>query len=167
VIYLGLGSNLGDRRAHLDAAVAQLKLIGRVERVSPYVETAALLPPEDDRPQPAYLNGAVAFEADLEPSALLHALREVERSQGRPPERARWQPRTLDLDVLLWGDRVIDAPELRVPHPQLHLRLFVLEPLAVIAPDAVHPLLKLTVRELFNHYNRSHAGLAVEALPVA
>ena len=67
---------------------------------------------------------------------------------GRPAARARWQPRTLDLDIVLWGDRVIDTPELKVPHPQMHLRRFVLEPLAAIAPDAVHPLINLTVRAL-------------------
>ena len=153
-VYLGLGSNLGDRRAHLDAAVQALKLLGEVTRVSPYLETPALLAPGDTTPQPPYLNGVLAFETTLEPLALLRALREIERAQGRPADRARWQPRTLDLDILLWGDRVIDTPELQVPHPQMHLRRFVLEPLAVIAGGAVHPVLEATVTELLARSQR-------------
>jgi 2-amino-4-hydroxy-6-hydroxymethyldihydropteridine diphosphokinase len=148
VIYLGLGSNLEDRRAHLDAAVEKLKGLGRVVAVSPYLETPALLAPGDTAPQPAYLNAAAALEAEPEPAALLKALRAIEQSEGRPRMRERWQPRTLDLDVLLWDARIIDTPELKVPHPQMHLRRFVLEPLCAIAPHAVHPALKRTVREL-------------------
>ncbi|MBK7862055.1 MAG: 2-amino-4-hydroxy-6-hydroxymethyldihydropteridine diphosphokinase [Archangiaceae bacterium] len=142
--YVGLGSNPGDRRAHLDAAVA--KLGGH-----PGVDV-----PRDGGaagagrrvPQPAYLNAVAEVETALEPHALLARLREIEQAEGRPAQRERWQPRTLDLDLLLYGDRVIDSPELKVPHPELHRRRFVLEPLCELAPDAVHPQLKITVREL-------------------
>jgi 2-amino-4-hydroxy-6-hydroxymethyldihydropteridine diphosphokinase len=147
-VHLGLGSNLGDRRAHLEAAVDRLRALGEVLAVSPMIETPALLAPGDTTPQPAYLNAAVALETKLEPLALLEALRAIERAEGRPAERARWQSRTLDLDILLFGDQVIDTVTLKVPHPQMHLRRFVLEPLAAIAPEAVHTLLHLTVREL-------------------
>ncbi len=144
VAYVALGSNLGDRRAHLDAAVRALG----ATRVSRYVETAALLAPGDATPQPAYLNAAAELETALEPGALLLRLREIESAAGRPAARARWQARTLDLDLLLYGDRVVDEPFLTVPHPELHKRRFVLEPLAEIAPGAVHPVLGATVREL-------------------
>ncbi|MBK7862184.1 MAG: 2-amino-4-hydroxy-6-hydroxymethyldihydropteridine diphosphokinase [Archangiaceae bacterium] len=142
--YVGLGSNLGDRRAHLDAAVAKLE----ATRVSTYLETAALLAPGDAVPQPAYLNAVAEVETALEPHALLARLREIEQAEGRPAQRERWQPRTLDLDLLLYGDRVIDSPDLEVPHPELHRRRFVLEPLCELAPTALHPRLKITVREL-------------------
>jgi 2-amino-4-hydroxy-6-hydroxymethyldihydropteridine diphosphokinase len=147
-VHLGLGSNLGDRRAHLDAAVERLRALGEMLAVSPMIETPALLAPGDATPQPAYLNAAAALETKLEPQALLEALRAIERAEGRPAERAKWQARTLDLDILLWGDQVIDTVALVVPHPQMHLRRFVLEPLAAIAPEAVHPVLHLSVREL-------------------
>jgi 2-amino-4-hydroxy-6-hydroxymethyldihydropteridine diphosphokinase len=146
VAYVALGSNLGDRRAHLDAAVRALEPL----KVSRYLETPALLAPGDTTAQPEYLNAAAAVETALEPLAFLARLRELEQARGRPPQRARWQPRTLDLDVLLFGDRVIDEPELKVPHPQLHLRRFVLEPLAEIAPHVVHPVLHLSVRDLLD-----------------
>ena len=142
--YLALGSNLSDRRAHLDAAVAALKPLA----VSRYLETEAMLAPGDATPQPKYLNAAAALDTELEPLQLLSWLREIERREGRSAQRARWQPRPLDLDILLYGDRVIDTPELKVPHPEMHRRRFVLEPLAEIAPDAVHPLLKLSIHEL-------------------
>jgi 2-amino-4-hydroxy-6-hydroxymethyldihydropteridine diphosphokinase len=144
VAYVGLGSNLGDRRAHLDAAV---KALGAT-KVSRYLETPALLAPGDTRAQPPYLNAVAQVQTELEPRALLERLREIERSQGRPSERAKWQSRTLDLDLLLFGDRVVDEPGLTVPHPELHKRRFVLEPLAELAPDVLHPVLKVTVGQL-------------------
>lgn len=144
VVYVGLGSNLGDRRAQLDAAVEALRPV----KVSRYLETAALLAPGDVTPQPAYLNAVAQVDTDLEPRAMLARLREIERAAGRPEARERWQPRTLDLDILLYGDLVIDEPGLNVPHPEMHQRRFVLEPLAEIAPDALHPVFNLTVRTL-------------------
>jgi len=144
VAFIGLGSNLGDRAAHLDAAV---KALGAA-RVSRYVETPALLAPGDTKPQPAYLNAAAEVHTELAPRALLERLREIEQAEGRPRERAKWQARTLDLDLLLYGDRVIDEPGLEVPHPAMHERRFVLEPLAELAPHALHPVLRVTVAEL-------------------
>jgi 2-amino-4-hydroxy-6-hydroxymethyldihydropteridine diphosphokinase len=157
-VYLGLGSNVGDRRAHLDDAIGKLKRVGTVERVSPYLENPAVLSAGDTVAQGPFLNGALAMQTPLEPHALLRALREIEVAAGRPAAREKWKARTLDLDILLWGEEVIETPELSVPHPQMHLRSFVLEPLALIAPDAVHPVLHKTVRELLADFAQKPAA---------
>jgi len=143
--YIGLGSNLGDRELTLRGAIAALDSRERIAvvDVSPLVETA----PVGGPPQGPYLNGAAALRTDLGPRELLEALHCVEQMAGR--ERAvRWGPRTLDLDLLLYGEMTLDEPDLRVPHPLMHRRLFVLEPLSAIAPEAVHPVLGKTVRQL-------------------
>lgn len=142
--YVGLGSNSGDRRAHLDAAVTALGPV----RVSSYLETPALLAEGDTKAQPPYLNAVAVVETVLPARAFLEVLRTIERQEGREAVRARWQPRTLDLDLLLYGELVIEEPDLKVPHPELHRRRFVLEPLVEIAPDVVHPVLRVSVREL-------------------
>ncbi len=140
----GLGSNLGDRRAHLEAAVRGLAAVGEILRVSSFRETA----PVGGPPQPHYLNGVVVVATEWTPPALLAAAQEIERGAGR--ERGgRWGPRTLDIDLLLYGDRILREPGLVVPHPRLHERLFVLEPLAEIALDWPVPGLGRTVGELF------------------
>ena len=146
VAYVALGSNVGDRQANLAAAIEGLGAIAgvRVIAVSSLVETAAIGGPAGS---PPYLNGAVQVLAWLSPHALLHALLDVEASLGRRRVE-RWGPRTVDLDLLLYGDAVIDTPDLVVPHPLLDRRRFVLEPLAEIAAGAVHPTSGLTVAEL-------------------
>ena len=139
----GLGSNLGDRRAHLEAAVRWLAALGEVLAVSSFRETAAVGGP----PQPDYLNAAVVVATEQAPRALLAAAQEIERRAGR--ERGVvGGPRTLDLDLLLYGDRTVREPGLVVPHPRLHERLFVLEPLAEIALDWPVPGFGRTVGEL-------------------
>ena len=143
--YIALGSNLGDRRGHLESALEDLAAIERVElcAVSDFVETKPQGPPG----QGPYLNAAAALRCEIEPRALLNTMLAIETAHGR--DRAgeqRWGPRTLDLDLLLFGSRIIDDPDLVIPHPRLHERPFVLVPLARIAPDAVHPVLGLTVR---------------------
>ncbi|MSO57478.1 MAG: 2-amino-4-hydroxy-6-hydroxymethyldihydropteridine diphosphokinase [Thermoleophilia bacterium] len=134
--YVGVGANLGDREATIREALRRLaELPGiAVVAVSELRETA----PWGPVPQPAYLNGAVALETALAPRALLDALLSVERSLGRVREE-RWGPRTIDLDLLLYGDETLVEPGLEVPHPRLHERAFALEPLAELDPALVVP----------------------------
>jgi 2-amino-4-hydroxy-6-hydroxymethyldihydropteridine diphosphokinase len=136
--YVGLGANLGDREDTIRRAVALVDELGGVlvVGVSSLRETEPWGPVE----QPRYLNGAVAVETDLPPRELLDALLDVERGLGRArDDEERWGPRTIDLDLLLYGDLVLDEPGLDVPHPRLHERRFALEPLAELAPDALLP----------------------------
>lgn len=138
LVYLGLGSNLGDRRAHIERAMAALENCGRVQAKSALYETL----PEGGAPQPRYLNAAVRVQTALSPRELLSACLGIERAQGRvrPPGQDK-APRTVDIDLLLYGDQVIDLPDLRVPHPRLLLRSFVRIPLADVAlPGLRHPV---------------------------
>jgi 2-amino-4-hydroxy-6-hydroxymethyldihydropteridine diphosphokinase len=144
--YLALGSNLGDRRAYLDRAIQAL---GQhpgiaVTKVSSYHETAPVGGPPG---QGAYLNAAAEVQTDLAPDELLRLLLDVERGLGRV-RRELNGPRTLDLDLLLYGDRILEGPGLIVPHPRMHERSFVLAPLAEIAPNVVHPVLSVSVADL-------------------
>ena len=129
--YVGLGSNLGDREATIRGAVEALP---GVVAVSTLRETD----PVGVTEQPAFLNGAVVLETDLSARELLELLLAVERSLGRE-RRERWGPRTIDLDLLLYGDEAIDEPGLTVPHPRLHERRFALEPLAELDPELLVP----------------------------
>lgn len=139
IAYVGIGSNLGDRVRTCREAVASLgQLPGtRVLAVSPLYETE---PAEGAGPQ-WFVNAVAALETDLAPEPLLAALQHLEALAGRPGERAQGKNRTLDLDVLLCGDLVCEGPPLTVPHPRLHRRRFVLEPLCAVAPGVVHPAL--------------------------
>ena len=147
IVYIGFGSNLGNRLDFCDRAVTLLGLLPRslVTGVSSLYETEPL--PENNPGPQWFLNGIVRLETDLTPQGLLEVCREVEKSLGRDQDD-RSGPRTLDLDILLYGDRIIDEPGLIVPHPRLHLRRFVLAPLAELAPELRHPLLNKTVQEL-------------------
>lgn len=143
-VYLSLGSNMGDRGANIARALEKLSGRGvRVTRASSLYETE----PVEFREQAWFLNSVVEAETELEPSELLAAALEVERALGRE-RRVPKGPRLIDIDILLYGDAVIDTPELQVPHPRMAARRFVLVPFAEIAPHAVHPVLKKTVAEL-------------------
>lgn len=143
--YIGLGSNLGDRRDYLNRAFHALEQPGiRVVQVSRYFETE----PEGGPPgQGAYLNAVAELETDLNPEELLRVLLEEEAALGRVRSE-HFGPRTIDLDLLLFGDQICDQPGLILPHPRMHERLFVLEPLNEIAPEAFHPVLGCRAREL-------------------
>ena len=131
---LGLGSNVGDRERHLADATTELEAHGRVVASSSQYETAPIGGPE----QEPFLNSVVLIETELAPRDLLEACLAIEREHGRV-RRERWGPRTLDIDVLLYGDAVVDEPGLEIPHPGLAERRFVLEPLLEVAPDARLP----------------------------
>ena len=143
-VYLSLGSNLGDRAGNLRDAIAGLRKAGiDVTRISSMYETE----PVDYLDQPWFLNIAVEAATELTAAALLQSLREIEANMGSEKLVAKG-PRLIDLDILLYGDETIDTAELQVPHPRMHLRRFVLEPLAEIAPNVRHPVSGLRAAEM-------------------
>src|SRR5262249_55196522 len=139
--YLSLGSNLGDREANLQGAIEQLHPV----RLSPIYETE----PVDYTDQPEFLNLAVELKTALAPEALLAWMQEIEHDLGRVREIPKG-PRTIDIDILFYGDQVITLPNLEIPHPRLPARRFVLAPLADIAPDLRHPVTGWTVLEMLS-----------------
>lgn len=141
--YLSLGCNIGNREANLREAVTRLGALGTVTAVSSFYETE----PVEFLEQPWFLNCVVLLETDLTPKLLLSRLLEIERAMGRERLQPKG-PRLIDIDILLFGEEVINQPDLTVPHPALHKRRFVLEPLAEIGPGAMHPVLRKTAREL-------------------
>ena len=135
--YVGLGANLGDREAMLRSAIEQLAAEPGIDVVA--VSTFRDTDPVGITDQPRFLNAAVAVETDLAARELLDRLLGIERRLGRTREGPRFGPRTIDLDLLLYGDEQIDEPGLEVPHPRLHERLFALEPLADLDPELIVP----------------------------
>jgi 2-amino-4-hydroxy-6-hydroxymethyldihydropteridine diphosphokinase len=142
--YVGLGSNLGDRAAYLLLGLSALSRLPKTHllRLSPVYETDPVGPP-----QPPYLNMVAELETELSPKGLLAEMLRVEKALGRE-RRERWGPRTLDLDLLLYGDLVLEEAGLSVPHPRLHERAFVLVPLLDLLPEGRHPLLGRSFAEL-------------------
>lgn len=164
-VFIGFGSNLGNRVDFCDRAVTLLSLLphSQLVAVSSLYETE----PVADAGAPGegwFLNGVVQLETDVKPESLLAVCREIERSLGRDTEH-RSGPRTLDLDILLYGDQVFEGPGLTVPHPRLHLRRFVLEPLSELAPTLVHPVLKQTLSHLLAQLTDNHRVRRLDPQP--
>ncbi|MCL5429155.1 MAG: 2-amino-4-hydroxy-6-hydroxymethyldihydropteridine diphosphokinase [Chloroflexi bacterium] len=149
-IYLGLGSNLGDRKGYLDAAIAAMAPGIRILRRSPIYETA----PWGFTDQDDFLNMVVEAETELGPKQLLVLLKGIEVKLGRKP-RFRNGPREIDIDILLYDDLILDEPGLRIPHPRFHERAFILAPLADLAPGIQLPTLSKTVSECLAGLDKS------------
>jgi 2-amino-4-hydroxy-6-hydroxymethyldihydropteridine diphosphokinase len=156
-VYLSLGSNLGDREGNLRAALDRLGSAVTVDAVSSLWNTS----PVGVADQPDFLNLAVAASTVIPPQDLLAVVKDIEGSVGRKPTY-RWGPRIVDIDILLYDDLVVSEPDLTIPHPEMRNRYFVLAPLSEIAPNVLHPVLRLTVAEMLaqapgrNTVNRWH-----------
>ncbi|NES81339.1 MAG: 2-amino-4-hydroxy-6-hydroxymethyldihydropteridine diphosphokinase [Moorea sp. SIO2B7] len=152
---IALGSNLGNSHATLEYAIKTLDQIPaiKIKLCSSWYKTAPIGPP-----QPDYINGCALLEVKLSPQELLETLLRVEQKFGRV-RRKRWEARTLDLDLLLFDDLILETPELKIPHPRMIQRAFVLVPLAEIAPDWVEPVSRLTISELVQKLDCSGVSL--------
>ena len=149
VAYIALGSNLGPREKNIADAIEKLRHTPGVEvmRVSNLLENPSVGGPPD---APSFLNAAAELRTTLGAHALLQRLLEIEKELGRL-RREKWAPRVIDLDLLLHGDHILSSQELIVPHPLMHERRFVLQPLAEIAPDVVHPTLQMSIAGLLEN----------------
>ena len=154
LVYLSLGSNIGDRESHLRDAISRLENQGRIQSVASFYETE----PVEFTDQARFLNCALALETEQAPEQLMESVLHIEQAMGRERQQNKG-PRTIDIDILLFSDTIIDSPKLTIPHPAMHARRFVLQPLAEIAPEVRHPVLKKTIRELLGALP---AGQAVE-----
>lgn len=154
VSYIGIGSNLGDRLKSCRMAVERLSAgVGKVVSVSKWRETEAITAPagwQSGKPacQPSYINGAVCLETKLAPHELLAALNKIEAEMGRRRIGAKWESRPIDLDILFYDNQIINEPGLKIPHPELHKRMFVLDPLCDMAPTLVHPVFNKKVEKI-------------------
>jgi len=155
-VYLALGSNLGNRRQNVLAAAALMQKIKgiKVGKISKLYETE----PWGYKNQPKFINAAVEIKTELSPLQLFMILKGIEKKLGRKPQKIKWGPRIIDIDILLYGDRVIKTGRLEIPHPQMHRRIFVLRPLSEIAPDVVHPELKKSIKALLEENRKKNEG---------
>lgn len=158
LVYLSLGANVGDCARNIREAITRLETVGRVVTASSFYETE----PVEFTEQAWFLNCAVAVETTKTPVQLMAELLTIEREMGRQRTRKKG-PRNIDIDILLFGDAVVDSPELTIPHPAMQQRRFVLEPLAEIAAEARHPRLGKSVRELLDVLP---AGQTVRKIPI-
>lgn len=158
-VYLGTGTNLGDRRANLRLAIEQIEnRVGEVLKVSKIYQTAAWGITE----QPAFLNQVILIETDLEPTSVLAEVLSIEIEMGRIREQ-KWGTRVIDIDILYYGNKIVNLPHLKIPHPYIQSRNFVLIPLSEIAPDYVHPVFNLSNEQL---YKQSEDSSDVDVLVI-
>jgi len=145
LVYLGLGSNIGNREKNLWNAYDKIANIegNCTYKFSKFYETA----PVGGPPQPFYLNAALGIKTLIHPHSLLALLQHIETSMGRIRMK-KWGPRSIDIDILLYGNKIINNHQLKIPHPLMHTRMFVLKPLAEIAPDVIHPVFNKTILQL-------------------
>ncbi|MCR5691769.1 MAG: 2-amino-4-hydroxy-6-hydroxymethyldihydropteridine diphosphokinase [Eubacterium sp.] len=145
-VYLSVGSNLGDREKYIEDAIEALRKDNKIKdlQVSGLIETK----PYGVEDQPKFLNGALALKTLYSPEELLERLHEIEKA-GKRERSLRWGPRTIDLDILTYGDEIIQKENLTIPHIEMHKRLFVLEPLRELSPWLLHPVLHRTVEDLY------------------
>lgn len=157
--YIGFGSNIGDRLAYIQNALHGLSETEGItlQKVSSVYQTD----PVGSESQAQFLNGVAAIQTSLPPLSLLYTLKDIETAIGRQ-HRIRWGPREIDLDILIYGDLCLETEKLVIPHPEMHLRRFVLAPLAEIAPDLVHPVLKERVQTLLERLDDDKSALKVE-----
>jgi 2-amino-4-hydroxy-6-hydroxymethyldihydropteridine diphosphokinase len=153
IVAIALGSNLGDKRRHLQYAVSRLESFLQDARVSTFYETE----PVGTEDQPTFLNGAMVGRFGHQPPELLETLMLIERERGRV-RTTRWAARTLDLDLVLFGNQIVNEPDLVVPHPRFRERAFVLKPLAEIGAELVDPVTGLRVRELWERLGEVRRG---------
>lgn len=144
-VYVGLGSNLGNRKKYLVSAIDRIDSCREICVVnkSSFYETK----PVGGPPQPDYVNCVIELDTETEPQSLLEEFKGIELELGRKPG-TRWGPRVIDIDILLYGNKVINDSNLKIPHESMHKRIFVLEPLCEISPDFKHPVLRKTIFEL-------------------
>lgn len=148
-VYIALGANLGDRERNLRNAYEYMGVSEDIHplKISRFYETA----PFGGPPQPMFLNAALELQTSLTPHQLLEKLQHIELRMGRI-RKEKWGPRIIDIDILLFGDRIVEDDQLKIPHPLMHERIFVLEPLVEIAPDMVHPILKKTILQIYQEF---------------
>lgn len=157
--YIGFGSNIGDRLAHIQNAVHILSKTDGI--ILKKISSLYTTDPVGYEAQAQFLNGVTAIQTSLSPLSLLHTLKDIETAVGRK-HRIRWGPREIDLDILIYGDVYLQTEELVIPHPEMHLRGFVLVPLAEIAPDLVHPVFQKSIQTLLNRLEDGKSVLKKE-----
>ena len=157
--YIGFGSNIGDRLVHIQNAIHALSKTEGItlQKISSLYKTD----PVGYEKQAQFLNGVAVIQTSLSPLSLLHTLKDIETTIGRK-HRMRWGPREIDLDILIYGDLCVQTEKLVVPHPEMHLRGFVLVPLAELAPDLEHPVFQESIQTLLNHLENSKSVLKEE-----
>jgi len=162
IVYLGLGSNIGDREEYIEQAIFLLEKYASLQvlRHSSNYETE----PEGGASQPPFINAVVAIKTKLDPYKLLDVCHEIEAALGRERELEKG-PRTIDIDILFYGDEVISDDKLQIPHPLMHERLFVLRPLNEIAPKQIHPVLEKTINVLYDARKAELGGTYDDELP--